>query len=81
MGEIRIFGPHKTRKYPYPVCKKEFSSTAKTEQTPSRRIEKMLYSVSFFFYGCLGWVVFYDLGLSRISASDFLLDIVIYILY
>ena len=25
MGEIRIVGPGKTRGYPYPVCKKEFS--------------------------------------------------------
>ena len=24
MGEIRIVGPGKTRRYPYPVCKKEF---------------------------------------------------------
>ena len=30
MGEIRIVGPGKTRGYPYPVCKKEFSSTAKS---------------------------------------------------
>ena len=30
MGEIRIVGPGKTRGYPYPVCKKEFSSIAKT---------------------------------------------------
>ena len=29
MDEIRIVGPGKTRGYPYPVCKKEFSSTAK----------------------------------------------------
>ena len=28
-GEIKIGGPGKTRGYPYPVCKKEFSSTAK----------------------------------------------------
>ena len=27
MGEIRIFGPGKTRGYPYPVCKKRGSST------------------------------------------------------
>ena len=29
MGEIRIVSPGKTRGYPYPVCKKEISSTAK----------------------------------------------------
>ena len=29
MGVIRIVGPGETRGYPYPVCKKEFSSTAK----------------------------------------------------
>ena len=32
MGEIRIVGAGKTLGYPYPVCKKEFSSTAKIEQ-------------------------------------------------
>ena len=38
MGEIRIVGPGKTRGYPYPVCKKEFSSTAKKiEQTLSHK--------------------------------------------
>ena len=29
MGEMRIVNPGKTRGYPYPACKKEFSSTAK----------------------------------------------------
>ena len=29
MGELRIVGPGKTRGYPFSVCKKEFSSTAK----------------------------------------------------
>ena len=31
MGEIRIVGPGKKYGYPYPVCKKEFSNTAKIE--------------------------------------------------
>ena len=32
MGEKRIVGPGKTRGYPYPVCKKEFSSTTKNRK-------------------------------------------------
>ena len=40
MGEIRIVGPGKTRGYPYPVCKKEFSSTAKTRTTPVSLVRK-----------------------------------------
>ena len=37
MGEIRFVGTGETRGYPYPVNKKEFSGTAKTEQTLSHR--------------------------------------------
>ena len=32
MGEIRIIGPGKTRRYPYLVCKKEFTSAAKKKK-------------------------------------------------
>ena len=37
MGEIRIVGLGKTRVYAYPVCKIEFSSIAKIEETLSHR--------------------------------------------
>ena len=35
MGEIKFVGTDETRGYPYPACKKEFSSTAKIELTLS----------------------------------------------
>ena len=37
MGEIRFVGTGETRGYPYPVCKKEVSSTAKIEKNQSQR--------------------------------------------
>ena len=44
MGEIRIVIPGKTRGYPYPVCKKEFSSTA-TKQNKFCLIGKKVASI------------------------------------
>ena len=40
MGEIRIVGPGRTRGYPYPVCKKEFSSTAKNRTSSVSQVRK-----------------------------------------
>ena len=50
MGEIRIVGPGKTRGYPYPVCKKEFSRTAKnkTNCLTGKNIS--------IFHGCMVWI-------------------------
>ena len=34
MGEIRTVGPGKTRRYPYPVCKKRIVGPGKTRGYP-----------------------------------------------
>ena len=41
MGEIRIVGPGKTRGYPYPVCKKELSSTTKNRTNYVSKVSKI----------------------------------------
>ena len=45
MDEIRIVGPGRTRGYPYPVCKKEFSSTAKNRTNFGSLVRKSFSSV------------------------------------
>ena len=44
MGEIRIVGPGNTRGYPYPVCKKEFSSIAKNRTNSVSKVRKYFLS-------------------------------------
>ena len=48
MGEIRIVGPGKTHAYPYPVCKKEFSSTAKNGTNSISQIGNILSELVFY---------------------------------
>ena len=40
MGEIRFVGTGETRGYPYLVCKKEFSSTAKSRTHSFSKVSK-----------------------------------------
>ena len=64
LGEIRIVGPGKTRGYPYPVCKKELSSTAKNRTNLIGKkkgclkisvfeITKVDFICFFFFFFCM----------------------------
>ena len=44
MGEIRFVGTGEIRGYPYLVCKKEFTTLLKIEQTLSHREEIYTFS-------------------------------------
>ena len=43
MGEIRFVGTGESRGYPFLVCKKEFSSTAKTRASIPQVKKKVLH--------------------------------------